>query len=123
MRPVLAIALALFPAAALAEGDPAAGEKAFRKCMACHSVEEGAPAKAGPNLHGVVGRTTGTLEGFGFSDAMKEVGAGGHTWTPEELDAFIANPKGLVPGTKMTFPGVKNETERANIVAYLQSQS
>lgn len=106
---------------AFAEGDPAKGEKAFRKCLACHSIEADKPSKAGPNLHDVVGRTTATLADFKFSDAMVKAGAEGHVWTPEELDKFLENPKQMMPGTKMTFAGLKKADERADVIAYLVS--
>lgn len=120
----LAIILTLLPAASFAqEGDAAAGERVFRKCMACHSLDPDGPTKAGPNLHGIVGRTTGTLEGFAYSDAMKAAGAEGHVWTPEEILLFVENPKAVIPGTKMTFAGLKKDTERADLLAYLETQS
>lgn len=106
---------------AFAEGDPAKGEKVFKKCMACHAVTADGPSKAGPNLHDVVGRKTGTLEGFSYSAVMKKMGEDGHIWTPEELDLFLENPKKMAPGTKMTFAGLKKPDERADVVAYLVS--
>ena len=69
----------------------------------------------------MVGRTSGTLEGFTYSDAMKKLGEEGHVWTPEEIQKFVENPKQMVPGTKMTFIGLKKPEERADLVAYLQS--
>ncbi|MFC7704159.1 c-type cytochrome [Plastorhodobacter daqingensis] len=116
------LALSIAPAA-LAEGDPAKGERAFRKCQACHQVEEGGSNRAGPNLHGVLGRQAGAHEGFGFSPAMIEAGAAGLVWDAEALDAFITNPRASVPGTKMTFAGIRNEGERADLIAYLASVS
>lgn len=107
----------------LADGNIAAGEKLFKRCAACHAVEPGGASKAGPNLHDVVGRTSGTLTGFAYSDAMTKLGAGGHVWTPEEIDKFIENPKQLVPGTKMAFPGLKKPQDRLDVVAYLSSLS
>ncbi|SED58377.1 cytochrome c family protein [Rhodobacter sp. 24-YEA-8] len=106
---------------AFAEGDPAKGEKSFKKCMACHTVAADGPSKAGPNLHDVVGRKTGTLEGFAYSTVMRTMGEEGHIWTPEELDLFLENPKKMAPGTKMTFAGLKKPEERADVVAYLIS--
>jgi cytochrome c len=123
-RPALAAALAatVFAAPAFAqEGDPVAGEKAFKKCAACHSIEPGAGSKIGPNLHDVVGRTTGTLPDFKYSDAMAKAGADGHVWTVEEIAIFLENPKKAMPGTKMTFVGLKKPEERANVIAYLVS--
>ena len=102
--------------AALADGDAAAGEKVFRKCKACHAVEAG-KNKVGPSLHGVFGRTAGTEEGFKYSDAMKESGI---VWSEETLDVYLTKPKDMVPGTRMAFPGLKDEQDRADIIAYLK---
>jgi len=102
--------------AALAAGDAAAGEKVFRKCKACHSVEAG-KNKVGPTLHGVFGRSAGTVEGFKYSDAMMESGI---VWDEETLDTYLANPKKSVPGTRMAFPGLKKEEDRVNVITYLQ---
>jgi cytochrome c len=115
-----ALAAAAAPAVAQ-EGDPAKGEKVFRKCGVCHSIEPEGAAKAGPNLYGVVGRTTGTLEDFDFSDALVAAGEEGHVWTPEEIALFIENPKKLLPGTKMNFVGLKKPEERADVIAYIES--
>ena len=104
-------------AALLAEADPAKGAKVFGKCKACHKVEPGANA-TGPTLYGVVGRPVGSVEGFGYSDAIK--GLGGE-WTPERLNEFLSGPKAYAPGTKMTFAGLKKIKDRANLIAYLQS--
>ncbi|GAB5348283.1 c-type cytochrome [Alteriqipengyuania sp. 357] len=100
-------------------GDAAAGEKVFANCMSCHSVEEGVN-KVGPSLHNVVGREAGSVEGFNYSDANKSSGI---TWTPEELFVYLADPQGTVPGTKMIFPGIKDPQQRADLIAYLQTQS
>ena len=105
---------------ARAEGDPAAGKKAFRKCAACHTVEAG-KHRIGPSLAGIVGRTPGTVEGFKYSPAMVEFGAGGKTWDEATLDAYLADPKGFIKGNKMAFPGMKNAGERADVIAYLKS--
>lgn len=100
----------------LASADAAAGEKVFGKCKACHKVD-GANA-TGPHLNGVVGRPVASVADFSYSDGMK---AHGGDWTPEALDAFLTNPKGVVPGTKMSFAGLPKAEDRANVVAYLQS--
>lgn len=121
--PLAAFLFSLAALPAFAEGDPAKGEKVFKKCAACHSVQEGAPSKAGPNLHGVVGRTSGALEGFTFSEAMTKAGADGHVWTAEEILKFVENPKQVIPGTKMTFAGLKKPEERADVVAFLTANS
>lgn len=94
------------------------GQKIFMKCGACHSAEHGGPNKMGPNLAGVVGRPKASHEGFTYSDAMK--GKGGN-WTLEDLAAFIHNPKGFVPGTKMSFPGIADAGDLADLLAYLNT--
>jgi len=94
----------------------AAGEQAFAVCSACHSAAAGAPSGAGPNLHGVVGRKAGALEGYSYSDAMA---ASEITWNEGMLNAYIGDPQGLVPGTAMAAGAVSDPERRAAIVAYL----
>lgn len=101
---------------ALADGDSAKGEKVFKKCKACHSLEAGTN-KIGPSLHGLFGRTAGTVDGFKYSAAMKESGV---VWEQETLDEFLTKPKAFVPGTKMTFIGLKKEQDRLDVIAYLR---
>ena len=96
------------------------GENSAKKCAACHTFGKGEPNKVGPNQWGVVGRPKASAAGFNYSAAMK---AKGGNWTVEELNAFIANPKAVVPGTAMTFAGVPRASERADIIAYLNSRS
>ena len=96
------------------------GANAAKKCAACHTFGKGEPNRVGPNLYGVVGRPKGTEGGFDYSAALK---AKGGIWTVEDLNAFIANPKGFVPGTKMTFTGVPRGSERADVIAFLNSKS
>ncbi|MCB1970314.1 MAG: cytochrome c family protein [Geminicoccaceae bacterium] len=102
---------------AQAEGDAAKGEKVFRKCKACHDVEE-QKNKVGPYLKGVIGRPSGTVEGFKYSDAMANADL---TWDPETIDKYLADTKGFIPGNRMAFPGLKKEQDRADVIAYLQS--
>lgn len=109
--------LATVSGAALAQGDAAAGQKVFSKCKTCHSLEAGVN-KVGPSLAGVVGRPAGSVNGFKYSDAMKNSGL---TWDAETLDKYLADPKGFVPKNKMAFVGLKKEEDRANVIAYLQS--
>jgi cytochrome c len=104
----------------LAKADPKKGEASAKACTACHNFEKGAGAKIGPPLYGVVERQRASIPGFAYSDAMKSKPG---NWTFEELDKFIANPKGDIPGTKMAFAGEKDPQKRADIVDYLNSLS
>ncbi|MFN3499738.1 MULTISPECIES: cytochrome c family protein [Pannonibacter] len=99
------------------------GERAARKCVACHSFEKGGPNKVGPDLWDIVGRAPGAHEGFAYSAAMKAYGETHTAWTIEELDAFIENPRGHMPGTAMGFAGLKRAEERASMLVYLNSLS
>lgn len=103
----------------MASADPAAGEKVFGKCKSCHKIDGN--NATGPHLDGVVGRAVASVAGFGYSDPMKAHAGEAPTWDPEPLQAFLTDPKGVVPGTKMTFAGLKKPEDRANIIAYLQS--
>jgi len=98
-----------------AAADVAAGEKLFKKCKACHKLDEGANA-TGPSLFGIVGRDVGKAEGFGYSGTMADLGG---AWTPERISEFLIKPKDMVPGTKMSYAGMKKVTDRANLIAYL----
>ncbi|NEX93420.1 cytochrome c family protein, partial [Caulobacter sp. 17J65-9] len=102
--------------------DVAKGEATFKKCASCHDISSGGPNKIGPNLFGVVGRVPGTHGGFAYSDAMKEHVKDAPHWGYDDLDHFLTNPGKIVPGTKMSFAGIKNQEDRANLIAYLRSQ-
>lgn len=102
-------------------GDAEAGERVFRKCMACHMVGEDAQNRVGPVQNGVVGRVVGGVEDFNYSDALMEKNAEGVMWTPENLAAFLENPREWAPGTKMSFAGLRSEDERNDVIAYLAS--
>ena len=115
-------AIAALAGPAFAEGDAAKGEKVFRKCKACHAVEEG-KNKVGPSLHNIVGRSVGTVEGFKYSKAMQEYGAGGAVWDEATLSAFLEKPKDVVAKTKMAFVGLKKESDRDDVIAYLKQAS
>jgi cytochrome c len=116
------LALAAIAAApALAQDDVAAGEKVFKRCAACHMIGPDAKNRVGPELNGVVGRTAGTLEGYKYSDAMVEAGAGGLVWNDETLHAYLADPRGMVKGTKMAFPGLKSDEDILAVIAYIEA--
>ena len=101
-------------------GDVEKGEKNFKKCMACHSIEEGGKNKVGPNLWNVMNRGTGQTEGYKYSKKFAAWAEENPEWTPELMDAWLENSKKLVKGTKMAFKE-KKEEKRADIIAYLQS--
>jgi cytochrome c len=101
----------------LASASPEDGAKVFRKCSACHKLEQGANA-TGPYLYGVVGRDKGAAEGYGYSDTLASMDG---AWTPENLSAFLEKPSDYAPGTSMAFAGLKKVEERADVIAYLES--
>ncbi|WP_373355686.1 cytochrome c family protein [Pseudoroseicyclus sp. CXY001] len=100
-----------------ANADPAAGEGVFRNCRSCHSVEPG-ENMTGPTLFGVVGRAVDAVEGYAYSGALEEHA---DVWSPENLNAFLEDPRGFAPGTKMTYSGLRSVEDRANIIAWLDS--
>ncbi|MFN3624442.1 MAG: c-type cytochrome [Hyphomicrobium sp.] len=115
---VVAAGLALaMPTVALAQ-DKEAGKKVFTKCAPCHAIGPGAKNKVGPELNGILGRAAASVEGFNYSPALK---ASGITWDDAALHEWVADPKKKVPGNKMLFAGVKDETERDDLIAYIES--
>ena len=117
------VAEAAAPAAAVTyaslTGDAAKGEKVFAQCKACHVAEPGVN-RVGPSLHGVVGRTAGTVAGFNYSKANKESGV---TWSEDVLFTYLEAPQKFMPGTRMAFAGLKNPQDRADVIAYLKTKA
>jgi cytochrome c len=103
----------------LATADIAKGEAAFKKCAACHTIAPGGANGIGPNLWASMGKPHGHVAGFSYSDALKSIPG---NWDFEGMDKWLANPKKYAPGTKMTFAGLSNPEERANLIAYLNAQ-
>ena len=113
-------AAAVVPIATLlATADVAKGEAVFKKCTACHNVAQGGANGIGPNLWAAMGKPHGHVPGFAYSDALKSIPG---NWDWESMDKWLANPKKYAPGTKMTFAGLGNPEERANVILYLNSQ-
>jgi cytochrome c len=104
----------------LASADPTRGANVAKQCQTCHTLDKGGPNRTGPNLWGVVGRPRASEPGFNYSAAMK---AKGGTWTIDELNAFLTNPRGYIPGTAMTFTGLPRGPQRADVIAYLNTLS
>lgn len=117
VAPAVAVA-AVEAAPPIAIGDAAAGEKVFLQCRACHQVGPTAKNAVGPVLNGIIGRKAGTYVGYNYSEANKNSGI---VWTQAKFEEYIQNPKGVVVGTKMSYPGLKKETDVGNILAYLLS--
>jgi cytochrome c len=117
MTVMLGAAALLAAVGAAAAQDAAAGEQVFKKCHACHNIGEGAHNAVGPVLNGIVGRKAGTYPGYNYSDANKNSGL---TWDEATLKVYLKNPREKVPGTKMIFPGLSNEKDIDNVIAYLE---
>lgn len=102
--------------------DAAAGAQAFRRCQACHVIDA-ETNRLGPHLVDVFERPVASVDGFKYSDPMKGYAEGGKVWDEATLDAFLADPRGVVEGTRMAFPGLKDEKQRADLIAYLKDPS
>lgn len=99
----------------------AAGARLFRQCSSCHTIEKGGPDRAGPNLHGVMGKAiAGVSKSYAYSAALKAVEA---RWGVDSMDAWLASPKRFAPGTKMAYSGMPDPADRADVIAYLKEQS
>ena len=116
---VIGIGMGMSVGATLA-ADVDAGKKVFRKCKACHTLKDGGKSAIGPNLHGVVGRSAATVDGFKYSKAMKESGI---TWNETTLRAFLTSPKKYIPGNKMPFPGLKKPEQIEKVISYIIEKS
>ena len=106
--------LCLGSATAFAEGDPVKGEEIYHRCQGCHSIERN---RIGPMHKGLFGRPAGSVPGFAYSDAMKNSGI---VWNEQTLDQFLQGPRKMVPGTKMTYAGIADPQQRADLIAYLK---
>lgn len=119
MRMLPAIVLAT-AGPVMAKGDAAKGKLVFAQCAACHKIDKAGGNGIGPNLFGVVGRTSGSAPGFSYSPALSKLKI---AWTVEKLDGFLTHPAGAVPGTRMPFAGIKDPASRQNLIAYLTAAS
>lgn len=113
----LAVCLAAAAAFALPKGDPQRGEQIYGRCGACHSIDRD---RTGPRHAGLFGRRAGSVPGFAYSPAMKKAGAAGLVWNDDTLDKFLKAPTKFIPGTRMGYAGIKNDQERADLLAYLK---
>ncbi|MEQ8557531.1 MAG: cytochrome c family protein [Henriciella sp.] len=103
-----------------ASADYDRGRRVFLQCQSCHTLDKGGPAVLGPNLYGLFGREVGTKEGFDYSSALQEAE---FTWTPEQLEKWLENPRSFLPGNKMSFAGVKRPDDRHAVIAYIMAES
>jgi cytochrome c len=116
----LSLSLCLGAGLAHAAGDAEAGVQVFKKCGVCHTATE-AVNRVGPSLMGVIGRPVATFAGYSYSSAMKAFGEDGKVWSEDELSEYLLSPKAMVPGTKMSFPGLKKPQDIENVIAYLKA--
>lgn len=114
----LGIAVAVATPATAADGDAEAGAKIFKKCKACHTIELGGKNKIGPNLAGIFGRPAASIDGFKYSKALKNSGI---VWDEASIAEWLANPRTMLKGNKMAFPGLRKEDDIANVIAYMHA--
>jgi len=120
---VFGLALAWTQPAAAQPGDAENGKDVFKVCRPCHQVGPGARNGIGPTLNGIVGSKAGTIAGFTYSEANKEAGTKGLVWTEDNLFMYLENPAAFMPGNKMTYAGMKDESDRRDLIAYLKQQT
>ena len=117
------ISWAMQSSPALSEGDPSAGQAAFRPCAACHMIGDGAINRVGPHLDGLMGRPGGGLADYRYSDTLTEAGNEGELWTEDRLNRFLEDPQGYYRGTRMVFRGISDPDTRADLVAYIVAEA
>lgn len=115
----ITVAFLCLAAPAFAEGDAVAGKAVFKKCAPCHSVEK--VNRVGPTLSGIIGRPVATIEDYSYSPAMRAFGEDGKVWSEAQIAEYLMSPKAMVPGTRMTFAGLKKIEDIANLIAYLKA--
>jgi cytochrome c len=117
MRALLVVSILIASEPAAYAGDPARGENVFKRCLVCHMIGEGAQTRVGPVLNGLIGRKAGTYEGFKYTDANKNSGI---VWDEPTLAKYLKNPRATIPGTSMTFPGIRKDEEIDDLISYLK---
>jgi cytochrome c len=116
----LITAIAILIAPATTAQDAEKGKRIFARCKACHTIKQGAPNRMGPNLHGVFGRPIASKEDFKYSDALSKIDG---VWDNENLNQWLMSPRVFAKGTKMSFPGLRREDQRADVIAWLKENS
>ena len=122
-RALAFLSLAFVSQAFAGDGDPVAGERLFKDCRSCHEVGENARHKVGPHLDGIIGRTAGSAEGFKYSRALRQAGEDGLVWDKEALSAYIEKPRDFIKGNRMSYRGMADAQDRADLIAYLSRQA
>lgn len=118
-----AAVLAMAPLGGAMAQDADAGARVFNQCRACHTINQGGRSGVGPNLYGVWGRPAGSIEGFRYSAPMRAKAGEGLAWTPENMRAYLTDPKAVVPAGSMAFAGIRNEQQLNDLLAYLERAS
>ena len=113
----------VLPGVVAAQGNAAEGENVFKKCKTCHDIGDGAKNKIGPVLNNIVGRKAASIDGYAFSSDLKALGSQGFVWTEENLNKYLTNVKDVVAHGKMVFPGLKDDQDRKDLIAYLKKFS